>query len=159
MQREITYEWSPEFVRLSTRRFLFRYARRSFIFFLILFATGVCGLVFGGGPIFWWLVIGAPVFCVCFWLAYYGRMKRIREEMPDPRVTLRVEPESITFQTSERCTTLKWSAIKRLWSDPDVLFLFTYDRQTYTAVPVAALGTDLRRYIEEKVREHGNEVA
>ncbi len=79
--------------------------------------------------------------------------------MPDHRVTVRVEPESITFQTSERSTTLKWSAIKTLWSYPDVLLFFTYDRQTYTAVPVAALGEDLRRFIEEKVREHGKDAA
>jgi hypothetical protein len=93
------------------------------------------------------------------WLAYYRRIQKIREEMPDHRVTLRVEPESITFQTSERSTTLKWSAIKMLWSYPDVLFFFTYDKQIYTAVPVAALGDELRGFIEEKVREQGKEVA
>jgi YcxB-like protein len=100
-----------------------------------------------------------PVFCVCFWLAYYGRALKIRQEMPDKRVTLRIEPESITFQTNERSTTLKWSAIKLLWSYPDVLFFFTYDREIYTAVPVAALGDDLSQFIEQKVREHGKEVA
>jgi hypothetical protein len=116
-------------------------------------------MLFGGGHGFWWLAIGAPAFYVAMWLAYYGRIQKIRQEMPDPRVTLRVEPESITFHTSERTTTLKWSAIKLLWSYPDVLFFFTYDKQIYTAVPVAALGDDLRRFIEEKVREHGKEVA
>jgi hypothetical protein len=126
---------------------------------LILFVIGVCGLLFGGGHRFWWLVIGVPVFFVCAWFAYYRRIQKIRQEMPDHRVTLRIEPETITFQTSERSTTLKWSAIKTLWSYPDVLFFFTYDKQIYTAVPVAALGDDLKQFIEQKVREEGKVVA
>ena len=159
MQREISYEWSPEFVRLCSRRFVFRYARRSFIFCLVLFALGVCGVIFAGGSGFWYLVISLPVAYVCFWRAYYDRIRKIRQEMSDHRVTVRIESESITFQTSERSTTLKWSAIKTLWSYPDVLFFFTYDRQTYTAVPVSALGEDLKEFIEDKVRENGKEVA
>jgi hypothetical protein len=39
------------------------------------------------------------------------------------------------------------------------LFLFTYDHQTYTMLPVASLGEELSGYIEEKVREHGGKVA
>ena len=116
MQHEISYEWSEEFVRLSTRRFVFRYARRSFIFCVVLLALGVCGLILAGGDAFWWLVIGLPVAYICFWRAYYDRIRKIRLEMPDHRITVRVEPESITFQTSDRSSTLKWSAIKALWS-------------------------------------------
>jgi len=121
-------------------------------------AIGIGGLIVGAGDGFWWLVIGAPAAYAGFWRAYYDRVKKIREEMPDHRVTVRVEPESITFQTSERTTTIKWSGIKAVWSYPDVLLLFTYDRQTYTAVPSAALGEELRRFIEDKVREHGKVV-
>ena len=79
--------------------------------------------------------------------------------MPDRKVTVRIEPESITFQTSEQTTTMKWSRIKKLWRYPDVLLLFTYDQQTYSMLPAAPLGEDWRRFIEEKVREHGGQVA
>src|SRR5262249_10408395 len=144
MQCEVSYEWSAELVRLSTRRFISRYAKRSLILFLAVFAIGIAGLVFARQSMFWWLVIGTPAFCVGFWGAYYQRMQKIRQELPDHRVSLRVEPESITFATSQRSTTLKWSAIKMLWSYPDMLLFFTYDRQTYTAVPVAALGEELK---------------
>ena len=36
MQREISYEWSPELVRLGTRRFISRRAGRSLIVFAVM---------------------------------------------------------------------------------------------------------------------------
>lgn len=158
MQREVTYVWSSDFVKISTRRFYARYARRSVVFCLVLMAVGIGALILGWGTGFCWLVIGAPVFFFYVWRAYYERALKICKEMPDRHVTLRVEPESITFQTSDRTTILKWSAIKEVWSYPDVLFLFTYGRHSYTAVPTAPLGDDLKKFIEDKVREYGRPV-
>jgi hypothetical protein len=54
---------------------------------------------------------------------------------------------------------MKWSRIKKLWSFPDVLLLFTYTQQTYSMLPTGPLGEDGKRFIEEKVREHGGKVA
>ncbi len=78
--------------------------------------------------------------------------------MPDRHVTVHVEAESITFQTSEHTSTMKWSLIKKLWSFPDVLLVFTYGRWNYSMIPVAPLGEELRRFIEDKVKEHGGKV-
>jgi len=157
LPREISYEWSPDLVKLGTRRFIMRQAGRRMIVFLILIGLLIAALALMGAT-FWWLLAIAAVIPPCLWLVYYLRVTRTRYEMPDPRVTVRIDQESITFQTSETSSTMKWSGIKRLWSFPDVLLVFTYTKQTYSALPVEPLGDELKRYIENKVRENGGEV-
>lgn len=93
------------------------------------------------------------------WYSHYRRALKICEDMPDRKVTVKIEPESITFQTCEQTTTMKWSRVKMLWRYPDVLFLFTYSDQTFSMLPVAPLGEDAKLFIEEKVRAHGGQVA
>jgi hypothetical protein len=159
MNREITYELSPELVRIGTRRFIFRSAGPSFIFSLIALVIGAAGLIMGGRSVFWWLLTILP-FCHGFiWVNYYCRMTKKMDEMPDRRITVRSEPDSITFQTSERTSTIKWSYIKKVWKYPDILLLFTNSRMTYTLIPVAPLGEQLKQFIEDKVKEHGGQIA
>jgi hypothetical protein len=158
MQREITYEWTPELVRIGARRFISRYAGRSLLAFLIVLAIGVAGLVMGDGSGFWWLLAIFPVVYALMWVRYYFRVTKILDEMPDRRITVRVEPETITFQTSEHTSIMKWSLIKKLWIFPDVLLVFPYGRWNYSMIPVAPLGDELKRFIEDKVKEHGGKV-
>ncbi len=158
LPREITYEWSPDLVKLGARRFIIRQAGRRLLVFLGIIAALVAALAFMGEAS-WWLLAIIALIPPFLWLVYYYRVTRIRYEMPDRRVVVRVEPESITFQTSEHQSTLKWSGIKKLWIFPDVLLLFTYTKQNYSALPTAPLGDELRRYIETKVKESGGEVA
>lgn len=158
LPREITYEWSQELVKLGARRFIIRQAGRRLLVFLCIIAALIAILAFMGDAS-WWLLAILALIPPCLWVVYYFRVTSIRYEMPDRRVTVWVDPESITFQTSEHVTTMKWSGIKRLWSFSDVLLLFTYTKQNYSVLPVAPLGEELRRYIENKVRESGGEVA
>jgi hypothetical protein len=79
-----------------------------------------------------------------------------------PRVSVRIEPESITVKSEKGDSTVKWSAIKTVWRFPDVMLLF-WDKKNRLecsfAVPVASLGEEVSRYIEDRVREHGGKVA
>jgi hypothetical protein len=158
MQREISFEWSHELVRYATLRFISRYAGGSLIAAAILMIVSIVALVVGRAEGFWWVGIFLPVIYFLIWLGYYMRSVRICDEMPDRKVTVRLDPESITFETSEHSTMMKWSGIRKLWRYSKVLLLFTYDQQTYSMLPVAPLGEDGRRFIEEKVREHGGQV-
>lgn len=159
MQCEITYEWSPELVCLGTRRFILRYAGRSLVASAVIMVLAIAALIIGRAESFWWIIIILPVIYALIWFGHYRKAVRVCKEMPDRGVTVRIDPEGITFQTSQHTTTMKWSLIRRLWSYPDVLLLFTYTQQTYTILPSAVLGDDTRRFIEEKVREHGGQVA
>ncbi len=158
LPREISYEWSPDLVKLGARRFIVRQVGRRMLVFMGFLAVLIALLALLGQPL-WWLLGIVALIPLLLWLVYYYRITHIRYEMPDRRVTVRVELDSITFETSEHRSTLKWSGIKKLWSFSDVLLLFTYTKQTYSALPVAPLGEELRRYIESKVRENGGEVS
>ena len=125
MQLEISYDWTPELVRLATRRFIFRYAGRSLIGFAVVMIIAVFGLTFGEGVSFWWVMILLPMLYTLGWVRYYMRAVKVCDDMPDRKVAVRIEPEGITLQTSEHTTTMKWSRIKKLWSFPDVLLLFS----------------------------------
>jgi hypothetical protein len=159
MQPEITYEWTPELVRIGARRFVYRYAGRSLMGFLVVLFIGIAGVVITNGDDFWWLITIIPIGYALIWVRYYLRVTKIADEMPERHVTVRVEAESITFQTSEHTSTMKWSLIKKLWSFPDVMLMFTYGHWNYHLIPVAPLGEELRRFIEDKVKAHGGKVA
>ncbi len=161
MQREITYEYAPLLVKAASRRFIWRRAGRGLVACCVIGGMGIAALVTGvASPWLSLVAIGLPVSVGAAWWRYYRRAADVCATMPDRHVTVRVGPESISFQTTEHTSTLKWSRIKRVWRFPDVLLLFTYDKTAgYTMLPTAPLGEELRRYVEDRVREHGGDVA
>jgi hypothetical protein len=86
----------------------------------------------------------------------YFKIVRTFAELPSKSFTIRVEQESMTFQTNESVTTVKWSGIKRIWKFPDFWFIFRNTTGLVcSALPVAPLGTEVSKTIEAKVRQHG----
>jgi len=163
LPRVITYEWSRDLSRAAARRYFSRRFRRPLIVFSIIGAVCIGGLIFDprkdmAGA--YWLPLIICLIPVLVFVRVYFKMTRAFEELSDKRVTVRVEPESITFETSESVSTMKWSAIKRLWRFPDVLLIFRYKTAdlTFSALPVAQLGAEVGRAIEDKVRQHGGQV-
>ncbi len=159
MRHEVTYEWTPEFARLCVRRFLVRHAGPSIVGCLVLLGVGLSGLITGTDSGFWEVVTILAGGYLLLWVRHYFSATRTLAEAPGRRIVLRVGPETVTFETSEHTSTMKWSLVKKLWSFPDVLLLFTYGRWNYLAVPVAPLGEELRRFILDKVKESGGKVA
>lgn len=106
-----------------------------------------------------WVFIGVSVWIAVLFLKQYLRAVTPAEEKSDRKVTVRVEAESITFRTSQKESTLKWSEIKEAWSSPDVLMLFPQGTRQYIALPVAPLGDDLREYIETNIKQNGGKVS
>jgi hypothetical protein len=114
-----------------------------------------------------WRLVAAALFIAAVPLAIISvclhrnrEALKLADTMTDRRVIVRVDPDTITFQTSRENSTVKWSSIRELWKFPDVLLLFTDDkRPTYSILPVEALSDDLRRFIQDRVRDHGGDVA
>lgn len=164
LPRTITYEWSRDVSRAAARRYFSRRHRRPLIVFSAIGVVCIGGLIFDphedmAGA--YWLPL---IICLVLGLLFvpvYFMMTRTFEELPDKRITVRIEWESITFETSEAVSTMKWSAVKRLWRFPDVLLMFRYKNKDtgFSPLPVAQLGAELSRIIEEKVREHGGHVS
>jgi len=121
-------------------------------------AIGVIGLITGEYSGIYWFFVFLSIMLMLVWIRYYFHTTKIYKEMPDRHVKLSVAEDSITFQTSEHLSTIKWSLIKKVWKFPDVLLLFTYGHWNYMAIPVAPLGADLAGYIEDRVRKNGGKV-
>ena len=162
MQQEITYEFSPSLVKPAMRQFIWRRAGRSLVAFCVIASLGVLGIVFHLPPGFPWLSAVALGFSLAYgyiWWGYYQNATQACDTMPDSRVTVKLDLDTITFQTSEHTSTLKWSRVKTAWQFPEVLLLFTYTIQSgFSILPVEALGAELQQYIEDRIREHGGEV-
>jgi YcxB-like protein len=163
LPREIKFEWSRDLSQAAARRYFSRRFRRPLIVFSLISAVCVGGLIFdprkdmAGAYLLPLMICLIPVFLL---ILVYFKTTRHFEESPDKRITVRVEPESITWESSESVSTMKWSAIKRLWMFPDVLLIFTYKKaQVYSALPVAELGVEVSKTIEDKVRQYGGQVA
>jgi hypothetical protein len=124
----------------------------------MLLVAGISGLWAGDGGGISWCLIWFSIIYAFVWLRYYLSVTKIYEKMPDRHVTVLVEVDKISTITSEHLSTMKWSLIKKVWSFPDVLLLFTYGKWNYFAIPVAPLGQELKNFIEDKVRECGGKV-
>ncbi len=165
MQGEFSYEYTPAVVKLACKRFMSRRLGGFMILFGLIAVLGVLFLILGIGTprsaaILIGVLIGVPASIGFAWWRFLQRSVAVCESMPDRSVVVRIEPDSISFQTSEHATTIKWSRIIRVWQFPDVLLLFTYDKNSaYTLLPTASIGEDLSRFLLDKLREHGCEVS
>lgn len=157
LSQNITFDFSPELIRTCTRRYILRQSRRTQVLVPLLLAVGIFCLV--KGMVAGWILIGVSVWIAILLLGHYLRAVKLVEERADRQVTVRVEPESITFRTSEKESIFKWPEIKQAWSSPDALMLFPQGSRSYIALPVASLGEDLRQYIESNIRQNGGKVS
>lgn len=157
MQREISYECSPELLRLATRRFILTYAGPGLAAFAFAAALALVGVSTGKEPAFCWCVIIAWAVHGLPWFKFYHASVSKYDEMPDRKVEMRVEPEGMTFQTSLYASTLKWAGLQKLWIYPDLLMLF-YSKTVFSVLPAASVGGDMLDFIQQKIREHGGKV-
>ena len=156
LSQDITYDWSPQLLRISERRYILRKSRRTQVLLPLLLVVGIFFLV--KGVVAGWIFIGVSVWIAVLFLKQYLRAVAPADEKSDRQVTVRVEPESITFRTTQKESTFKWPQIKEAWSSPDVLMLFPRESRSYIALPVASLGDDLRQYVETNITQSGGKV-
>jgi hypothetical protein len=93
---------------------------------------------------------------------HHWATSQIRPAGAVPRFTVRVESESITVTSEKGSSTLKWSAVKTVRKFPDVVLLFWDKKNSLDraiALPAASLGEEVSRFIEDRVKEHGGQVA
>ena len=124
----------------------------------ILLAIGIIGISAGNGGWMCWFLIWLSIIYLLMWIRYYYSVTKIYKKMSDKRITVSVGADNITIRTSEHLSVMKWSLIKKVWSFPDVLLLFTYGHWNYVVIPVVPLGEELKKYVEDRVREHGGKV-
>lgn len=157
LSQDITYDWSPELIKTSARRYILRQSRQTQVLLPLILVIGIICLA--KGIVAGWVFIGVSVWIAVLFLKQYMRAVTPADERSDRKVTIRVESDSITLRTSQKESTLKWSEIKEVWSSPDVLMLFPQGTRQYIAMPVASLGDDLRQYIETNIRQSGGKVS
>ena len=115
--REITFEWSEDFVRTTARRYFSRIIRRPCLISLSLVLIGILGILLDSrieNRSSYWLSIGIGILPLVIWGIHYLRTIRVRDEEIGRRVTVRIAPESISFETSNSVSTMKWSAVKKV---------------------------------------------
>jgi hypothetical protein len=165
ISREITFEWPLDFAKAIRRRHFSRQIRRPCLVFLPIGIFGLIGVWLhsqkgesGGG---YWVLICISVAPFVLWGLHHWATSQMRPSGAIPRFTVRVEPESITVKSEKSESTIKWAAIKTMWRFPEMILLF-WDKKNQLdhsfALPVASLGEEGSRYIEDRVREHGGVV-
>ena len=166
ISREITFEWPLGFARAIKRHHFSRQIRRPSLVFLPIGIIGLIGVWLhlqkgesGGG--YWFLIcISAAPFVL--WGLHYWATSQMRPSGAVPHFTVRVEPESFSITGAQGSSTLKWSQVTTMWRFPDMILVF-WDKKNRLdhsfALPVASLGEEGSRYIEDRVREHGGVVA
>jgi len=157
MRCEFTYEMSPQLMRRITWRILVRRYRLFFVAsFAFLLAAGE-GYLRGDSGSSPYLLCVAGYIPLIF-LVQYFRAVRILARNPDRLVTVQFDPETISFQTEQVSTTIKWVRFKRLWNCPEALVLFGYHPAVFWLLPIGPLGEDGRLFVEDQIRSHGGKV-
>jgi hypothetical protein len=164
MQREITYEHSDALVKTAARYFVWRRAgpmlARCGVAAAVLIMPATIPDIDG-----WRLaaaalvVIAVPFGIIASWFRYYRRAPQYCDKLTDRRITVRFDPDTITFQTAQGSSSVQWIRIKALWRFPEVLLLLTGGKPpTYSILPTEPLNSELRRFIEDQIRAHGGDV-
>jgi hypothetical protein len=161
LPRKITFELSRDLSRVASRRYYSRKFLKPLGISCIGVALCILSLIYSGseGAGVTWLLLGFFAFAILvFTRAYFTTLTGLEESRQ--RVTVLIEADGITWESSESVTTWKWSAVKRLWRFREVLLLFRYRKAWGCVVlPVAELGQEVSKAIEDKVRQNGGQVA
>ncbi len=146
MQREITYELSDALVKTAARCFVWRSAGPM----LARYGVPAAGLV---------ILVAVPFGIIAACFRYYRRAPQLCGKLTDRRIIVRFDPDTITFETAQGSSAVQWIRIKALWRFPEVLLLLTGGQPpTYSILPTGPLNSELRRFIEDKIRAHGGDV-
>jgi hypothetical protein len=75
-------------------------------------------------------------------------------------MTIQIEETGMIFQTNSSTTSIKWSDIRRIWQCPDFWFIFGQSpARVFCTLPVAPLGVEMIKAIEEKIRQYGGQAS
>ena len=119
----------------------------------VLLAIGIAGLVTGIWSALCWFLIFVSAYLVAIRIIWYFQQMDNYKKHSYGGIVLSVAPDEITIRTSEQVSAIKWSHIKEIRAFPEMVLL-GYGGNNMSAIPMSALGADLKNYIEEKVREH-----
>jgi len=164
MQREITYELSDALVKTAARCFVWRSAGPMLARYgvpaagLVILATApdMDGWRLAAAAL---VIIAVPFGIIAACFRYYRRAPQLCGKLTDRRIIVRFDPDTITFETAQGSSAVQWIRIKALWRFPEVLLLLTGGQPpTYSILPTGPLNSELRRFIEDKIRAHGGDV-
>ncbi|QDU40456.1 hypothetical protein Mal4_48130 [Maioricimonas rarisocia] len=155
---EFTYHSSPALARLAAWRYIQRQVGLPLLAVLLLVVG--CTVAITAGYRDWYVVTGlvAGGLVLLAWVNVYLRSDAAFRSMPDPAVTVRLDEETITFETSEHTSVMKWSRIRQVWRFPDVWLFFSYGGGAYTLIPTEMLTDGAKELIERRVTGQGGTV-
>ncbi|MFG0332493.1 MAG: YcxB family protein [Maioricimonas sp. JB049] len=155
---EFTYQSSPVLARMAAWRYIQRQVGLPLLAVVLLVAGCITAVVAGYRQ--WYVVAGlvAGGLVLLAWVNVYVRSDAAFRSMPDPAVTIRLDEATITFETSEHTSVMKWSRIRQVWRFPDVWLFFSYGKGAYTLIPTDVLTDDAKALIERRVTDQGGTV-
>jgi hypothetical protein len=164
LPREITFKWTRDFMKRRAWCYVSCSSYRLFFGICLGVAVlGIAGLLFDSRPemhIVCDICLFFPILPFVIYARRYLLMLRIRHADLNRQVVARIETESLSIDAGETVITLRWQAIKRLWKFPDLFLLFTDAKQpAFVTLPISELADETKEFIENKVREHGGQVA
>ncbi len=118
---------------------------------ILLSITVFAGIGNGFSPFAWCLVTFLAL-QLLLWIASFRQALRYRAK--DVEVSMRMDDESLTFESPGRYSKLEWANIERIGSvkDATLLFFVGYPIAYYTAIPNEAFSTDIRKFFAEKFK-------
>ena len=108
----------------------------------------------------YWFFVFCPVLPMVIYGRRYLQLSRMVPEDLNRKMTVRIGLDEISVVAGEAVTILKWPAIKQLWKFQDLYLLFIYkNRPRFITIPTDSLNKETRMFIENKIKEHGGNVA
>jgi hypothetical protein len=160
---EIKFDYSAEVVERANERVRYgtsgKSGRLTGIAGLIM-AMFFVGYVLTGGN--WGALMGFLGGCVFLIVAGIAAVRAGRRKIArtpsDTMRTVSIAADGMTFRSSGQVFSAEWSNFRELRVFPDFLVFYVYNQVDPRAVPVGALGDDLKKVIETGIREHGGKV-
>jgi hypothetical protein len=167
--KEFAYEWSHDRSRSAARRYFRRKFRNPILLFFVCLAISLPSLagfhaaLVQHDPSGCWFYLIIPVLSLLPSLLLvhsYFKTLRMFAKLKDQRVTIQIEETGMIFHTNGSATSIKWGDIKRIWQCSDFWFISGQSPiRVFMPLPVAPLGAEMIKTIEDKIRQHGGQVS
>ncbi len=158
MRYEITAEFTPDTVKIVSRRFILRLLGTGYFVAVLVMTLGLAYLIFNRvndwttGAIAAILMFGIVMPSALWLKTRSGGLSRLRR-MSTPSVKFIFDEKGVTAESELGAATVGWKSIEKIWEFPEAWLLFV-GKQQYVTVPLPALTEDLKQTIKAEVQKN-----
>jgi hypothetical protein len=159
MQYQATLHFSEALMKKAVRAFWWRLTGWKYIVTVLLLGIG---LFFLDQKSWYFNIVAIIVYLGCIlpimvYISHYRNGMKKFKAVKDHQVIMTAEEETFTLQSALGHSTLKWSAIQKVWQYPEFWLIF-YSKAQFNTLPIRDISPDMQQFIQQQIVAVGGKI-